>query len=173
MTKDELRTRIEAELLCGITPKDLSAKYDVPYVSIVGWKKRLLMEKETESVSDLTQHTKATLEVIRDVAKVEAPRAAAKIDTIIDGIQGLKELEPEFHAVLHRSVEIAHEFLGSVDDEGKTLLSIKEWELITKTLASAYGTLFNKSGNVVNVAQTNISAASENLGFFKASQRSV
>ncbi len=173
MTKEEQRIRIEADLLTGLEPRELSDKYNVPYVSILGWKKKLLAENDDVKVSDLTQHTKASLEVIRDAAKADAPKAARTIDKIIDGVQGLKELEPEFHAVLHRSVEIAKEFLDSTDDEGKSALSIKEWELITKTLASAYGTLFNKTGTTVNVAQSNISTQGENLAFFKNSQKAL
>ncbi len=173
MSKEELRTRIEAELLTGVTAQDLEKKYEVPYVTINGWKKKLLSEGPEVAVSDLTNHTVASLEVIRDVAKSTAPKAAAKIDKLIDGVQGLKELEPEFHTALQKSVRIAQQYLDMTDDEGKSELSIKEWQMITSTLANAYGTLFNKSGTTVNVAQTNVNAAAENLAFFKSSQRAV
>ncbi len=173
MDKAEIRTRIEAELLAGESPRNLETKYSIPYVTILGWKKKLFAEAPQTKVSDLSQHTRASLEIIRESAVREAPVAAAKINAIIEGVVGLKELEPEFHASLERAVNIAREFLDDKDEDGKTTLSIKEWQLITTTLATAYGTLFNKSGTTVNVAQTNVNAATENLGFFKASQRTL
>ena len=173
MSKEELRTRIEAELLTGVSAQDLEKKYEVPYVTINGWKKKLLNEGPDTKVSDLTQQTKATLEVIRTVAKDKAPAVAGKIDKIVDGLVGLKELEPEFQAALQKSVMIAKGFLDQEDDEGNCTLSIKEWQMITGTLANAYGTLFNRSGTTVNVAQTNVNAAAENLAFFSASKKNI
>ena len=173
VTKAELRTRVEAELLVGKEPRELSDQYGIPYVSILGWKKKLMAEKPEAEISDLTQQTKASLEIIREVAKEQAPVAAKKIDAIIDGVQGLKELEPKFHSALLKAVHVAQGFLDEVDDEGKTVLSIKEWQLITTTLSTAYGALFNKAGTVVNVAQTNVNAEQQNMAFFKSSQRGV
>jgi len=173
MTKEALRTRVEAELLSGVEPKDLGTKYDIPYVTVLHWKKKLLAETPTTVVSDLTQQTKASLEVIRDVAVREAPLVAGKIDAIIDGVMGLKELEPEFLTAMTKAVSLAQTFLDAVDDEGVSTVTINEWKTITTTLAMAYGTLYNKSGTTVNVAQTTVNTDSENLKFFSASKRSV
>jgi len=172
MNKEELRTRIEAELLVGTSPKDLETKYGIPYVTINGWKNKLNKSTDSE-ISELTNHTKATLEIVRARAKEEAPKVAGKIDKIIDGVEGLQELEPEFQRAMHKAVELAHTFLGEVDDDGKSALTIKEWQMITTTLASAYSAMFNKAGTTVNVAQTNVNAAAEQLSFFKASQRAI
>lgn len=171
MTKEELKTRIEAELLSGATPTELAVKYDVPYATVNDWKKKLLSEKPSTQVSDLTNQTVATLEIIRDTAKAQAPAVAGKIDAIIDGIEGLKTLEPEFHTAMLKAVNLAQTFLDATDDEGNSVVSVKEWQIITSTLAQAYGALFNKAGTTVNVAQTNVTAESQNLAFFKASQR--
>ena len=173
MTKDELRTRVEAELLTGKEPIELSKTYDVSYAIILNWKKKLLAEKQPEVISELTQHTKASLEVIRQQAVEVAPKAAKAIDNIIDGINGLKELEPEFHTALQKSVKVAQKFLDDVDDDGNTTLSIKEWQLITSTLANAYSALFNRAGTTVNVAQTSVNVGEQNLAFFKASQKKL
>jgi len=173
MDKEELRTRIEAELLTGEEPQDLATKYDVGYVTILNWKKKLLAEKPSANISDLTHQTTAALEIIRDKAKEVAPVVAGKIDTIIDGVEGLKELDPLFHTALKKAVNVAQKFLDEVDEDGNSTLTIKEWQVITATLSNAYGTLFNKSGTVVNVAQTNVNASSENLAFFNASKRGV
>lgn len=173
MSKEELRTRVEAELLTGKEPKELSSRYDMPYVTIISWRNKLFNEKPAEDISVLTHQTKASLELIKETAKLEAPKVAGKIEAIIDGVQGLKELEPEFQIALTRAINIAQEFLDDKDSEGNSNLSIKEWQLITSTLANTYGTLFNKSGTVVNVAQTNVNAEAENLGFFKANIRAV
>ena len=167
MTKEELRTRIEAELLTGIEPKELEEKYGVPYPTILGWKKKLLKETPSANIVELTNATKATLEIVREKAKEEAPVVAKKIDKIIDGVEGLQLLEPEFHAVMHKAVKRAHEFIAQDD------LTIKEWELITKTLANAYSAIFNKAGTNVNVVQTNLNANQEALNFFKASKKDI
>jgi transposase len=167
MTKEELRTRIEAELLTGAEPRELEEKYGVPYPTILGWKKKLLKEAPTEDIAELTNATKATLEIVREKAKEEAPVVAKKIDKIIDGVEGLKILEPEFHSVMHKAVKRAHSFIEKDD------LTIKEWELITKTLANAYSAIFNKGGTNVNVVQTNLNANQEALSFFKASKKDI
>jgi len=167
LSKEELRTRIEAELLTGVDSRDLEEKYGVPYVTINGWKKKLFAEKPQESISNLTGQTKATLEIIRQKAKDEAPKVSGKIDKIIDGVEGLQGLEPEFQAAMHAAVLKAKEFLS---EDG---LSVKEWQMVTSTLAQAYSALFNKAGTTVNVAQTNISAEKEAMAFFQASKRSV
>ena len=171
MDKQELRTRVEAELLTGATAQDLADKYGVAYVTINSWKKKLLSEQPTADVSALTNVDTATLEMIKAKAKEEAPIVAGKIDTIIDGIIGLKELEPEFHTAMMKAVKMASAFLDAVDDEGESTVSVKEWQMITNTLGAAYGAIFNKAGTVVNVAQTNVSSANENLAFFKLSQK--
>ena len=169
MTKEEQKTRIEAELLSGAATKYLADKYSMPETTIASWKTKLNKESEDVKIGKLTEHTKASLEVIREVAKEQAPKAAPKIDKIIDGIEGLKQLEPEFHTAMSLAVKRAQEYLS----EENTILTIKEWQLITSTLASAYGALFNKNGTTVNVANTQVNSADENLNFFKASRRNV
>jgi len=171
MNKDALRTRIEAELISGASATELAVKYDTPYATINNWKKALLAEAPNTKISELTNQTVATLEVIRDVAKAQAPAVAGKIDRLIDGVEGLKSLEPEFHSAMLKAVKLAQNFLDATDDEGNSTLSVKDWQTITSTLSMAFGALFNKAGTTVNVAQTNVTAESQNLAFFKASQR--
>ena len=66
-----------------------------------------------------------------------------------------------------KAVKMAESFL---DEEE---LSIKEWQMITSTLATAYSALYNKAGTVVNVAQTNVNAEKESLKFFQAAKRDI
>jgi len=173
MTKQEVRTRVEAELLSGVDARSLETKYDVPYVTINSWKNKLDKEDVPVAISEMTHKTTAALEIVRDRAKEQAPKVAGKIDQIIDGIEGLQELEPAFQTAMLKSVQMAQSFLDHKDDEGKSDVTIKEWQIITNTLAQAYGALFNKAGTTVNVAQTNVNAANENLAFFKASQSTI
>jgi transposase len=167
MTKEELRTRVEAELLAGAEPRELAEKYGMAYNTIQLWKKKLFAEKPTEAISDLTHETTATLELIRTKAKEEAPTVAGKIDKIIDGVEGLQSLEEEFQATMHKAVMRAKEFLDSDD------ITIKEWQMITSTLGSAYAALFNSKGTTVNVAQTTVNMEKEAIDFFKASKRTI
>lgn len=173
MTKDELRTRVEAELLSGVQSRLLAEKYEIPYVTVMLWARQLNEETESTKVSDITQSTKASLEVIHAAAVATAPAAAKKIDQLMTGLVGLKELESEFHASMHKAIQIANNFLEQVDDEGNSTLTINEWKLITTTLSGAFTALFNKSGTTVNVAQTTVNADSENLKFFQASKKSI
>lgn len=173
MTKEELKVRIEAELLTGKTPKELADKYSVPYITVLSWQKKLELDKPNEDISVLTSNTIASLEVIKDVAKREAPVVASKIEKIVDGAIALKKLEPAFAEALETAVEVAIEFLNEKTDEGKTALSVKEWQMVTSTLAATYSAIYNKTGTTVNVAQTNVTAEGESLAFFKASQKAL
>lgn len=168
----EIRTRVEAELLSGKQPRELSEgayyeKYGVAYVTILNWQKKLQVDDVTETISDLTKETTGTLEVIRDAAKSKAPKVAKDIDNIIDGVAGLKLLEPKMQKALTQAVNKAYEYL--LEDD----LSVKDWQTVTSTLAQTYAAVFNSKGTTVNVAQNNINTAQENLGFFKSSQKKL
>jgi hypothetical protein len=159
----ELRLKVEAELAMGKTPKELSAKYEVPYVTIVNWRKKI--DTEVKDVNVVTQVDPVVLHSVAEGIKREAPRdVAKKIDKLVDGVTSLQTLEPRFHAVVLNLLEAAEEM------SMRENLSVKDWKTLGDGIGSLYTSIFNKSGVNVNVMnQTNVSG--EKLSLFKGSLR--
>jgi len=164
----ETRTKIEAELAMGRTPKDLESKYGIPYVTIQGWKKKL--QKATEGTTDLSAVVEVDLETLHTVAEavkeLAPPEVIKKVDKLVEGVTSLQTLEPKFHAVVLALLNRAEKLAKDED------LSVKDWSMLSAGMGSLYANLFNKSGVNVNVLnQTSVN--NEKLSMFKGSMRSV
>jgi len=159
------RTKVEAELAMGKKPRELSNKYDIPYVTINGWANKMTKAKETD-ISAVVAVDPATLHIVADRLREEAPaEVVKKIDKLVDGVVGIQQLEPKFHAVVLSLLERAE--VLSRDSE----LSIKDWKVLGDGISNMYANIFNKSGVSVNVMnQTQVSG--EKLSLFKSSMRS-
>lgn len=163
-TDKHIRLKVEAELSIGKAPKDLSRKYDVPYVTVLSWKKKL--EETNDDVQTLITVDAPTLHKVAESVKENAPQDVIdKVDKIVDGVTSLKTLEPKFHAVVLKLLEKAEEF--SKDDD----LSIKDWKIIGDGISNMYANIFNKAGVNVNVLNQN-QISGEKLSLFKSSLRS-
>lgn len=174
MTKEELNTRIDADLLIGMAMKDVAAKYDVPYPTVAVRNKALNKPKIPVELLD-DNITKATLEIIRDKIALEAPKVAKKADSIIEGLEGLKVLNADIQSALSKVVTIVNSMLDRVeyDDDGNEVpISVKDLQVLSGILTSIYSAL-NAKGTTVNVAQTNVTTQGENLAYFNANLRSV
>jgi hypothetical protein len=171
MTRDEQNTRIDAELLCGETPKDVSDKYSVPYPTVALRAKKL--KDATNIPSELVDDniTKATLEIIRDKIAAEAPKIARQADLIIDGLEGLKVLNEDIQKALTKVVTLATSMLDEEDEDGNSVISKRDLQILASVLTSVYSTI-NAKGTTVNVA-TSVSTGEQNMSFFKANVRSV
>jgi transposase len=159
----ELRLKVEAELAMGKSSKELSAKYEVPYVTIQGWRKKL--DNEVKDVNVVTKVDPAILHTVAQRVKEEAPaEVAKKVDKLVAGVTSLQTLEPKFHAVVLNLLEAAEEM------SKRENLSIRDWKTLGDGIGSLYASVFNKSGVNVNVMnQTNVSG--EKLSLFKGSLR--
>jgi len=164
-TKQTLRTKIEAELSIGKTPRELSKKYTVGYQTILQWKKKLEGGKADKDLEAIVSADEQTLHLVADRLKDSAPAdIAKKIDAVVDGAVSLQQLEPKFHAVVLNLLTKAEELSDSDD------LSIKDWKILGDGISNMYANIFNKSGVSVNVMnQTQVSG--EKLSLFKASMR--
>ena len=161
---NEKQLRVVGLLKSGLTPKEVAAETGINYQTVLGWKKKFEASDEEAVVSDLAMHKVQTLLEVKQELRDSAPEIAAEAEKLIDNIIGLKELEPAFHTVMMRAIHRADVFMQD------PTISIKEWQLVIKSISEAYAAIFNKSGTVVNVANTNVSAGQESLNFFKASK---
>ena len=151
-------------LKSGLTPRQASEESGVIYPTVMNWKRKWDNEDEESLVAELAQHEVRELLHVKSELADTAPHIKAEVEELIDGVVGLKELEPKFHATMMTAIKKADTFL-EVED-----ITIKEWQMIVKTISDAYAAIFNKSGTVVNVANTNISAGQEQVKFFQASK---
>ncbi len=162
----EVKAKVEAELALGAKPKELAIKYNVTYSQVLSWRKRINSAKVVDNnLSTLVEVDEPTLVMIADKVKEEAPAEVAnKIDKLVDGVVGLQQLEPRFHAVVLNLLEAAEEMSMRED------LSVKDWKMLGDGIGNLYTSIFNKSGVNVNVMnQTNVN--NEKLSLFKASMR--
>lgn len=161
-----LRLKIEAELAMGTPARELSDKYDVPYVTINSWKNKI--ENEQAMDKDLDVIVKAdqpTLHLLAEKVKSEAPKKMAeKIDKVVEGAEALQKLEPKFISLTYSLLNKAEELLGDAD------LSVRDWKDISMAIGTLYTSIYNKSGVNVNVMQNN-NINSEKLSMFKSSMR--
>lgn len=163
MTKEELRLKVEAELTLGKSPKELSEKYKVPYVTILNWKKKLEAKSKDADIAGVVNVEPEVLHLVAERLKEEAPDAVAKkIDAVVKGAIGLQQLEPKFHAVVLNLLERAEEL--SKDKE----LSVRDWKMLGEGIGQLYTSIFNKSGVNVNV-MNNTQISGEKMQLFKGS----
>lgn len=174
MTKDALNSRIDAELLTGISTKDVADKYDIPYATISARAKALKSVSIPDELTD-SNVTKATLEIIRDKIATEAPKVAKQADLIIDGLEGIKVLNADIQSALSKVVRLASSMLDEeeLDKDGNVIpISKRDLQILASILTSVYSAI-NAKGTTVNVAQTNVTTQGENLQFFRANLRGV
>ena len=162
---NEKQLRVVGLLKAGKSPREIATETDIHYTTILKWKKKWEAEDDEAMISKMATHSVETLLEVKAESKlVDSEVVGAEVDKLIDGIIGLKELEPAFHKTMMTAIKQADVFLENED------ISIKEWQLIMKSISEAYSAIFNKSGTVVNVANTNVTAGKEALNFFKASK---
>jgi len=163
MTKEELRITVEAELTLGKAAKDVAEQHNLPYVTVVGWRKKLAERNREANASDVVNVDPEVLHMVANRLKDEAPPSVAKqIDAVVDGATGMKSLEPKFQAVVLNLLIRAEEL--SKDSE----LTIRDWKMLGEGISALYTGIFNKSGVSVNV-QNNTQVSSEKMSLFKSS----
>jgi hypothetical protein len=173
MTKEELYTRVDAELLTGVSAKDVANKYGMPYITVIGRKNNLTKIEVPVELID-TPVTRAALEIIRDKIAIEAPKAAKTADMIIDGIEGLKVLNTDIQDALAKVVKKVNYMLDNeeLDEDGNVVpMSKRDLQILSNILTSVYSAI-NAKGTTVNVA-TAVTTGEQNMSFFKANVRSV
>ncbi len=161
--KKERKLKAEALLAMGDTPKQVHEKLGVPEVTARLWKKKL--EEQNTDLETVVDVDLPTLHQVAENIKSNAPQTVIdKVDKLVDGVTGLKQLEPKFHSVVLNLLTKA-ETLSQTED-----LSVKDWLSLSNGIGSLYANIFNKSGVNVNVLnQTQVS--SEKLSMFRGSMR--
>jgi len=171
---EEMKLRIQALLSMGEMPMEIAEKYDVPYVTIQGWKKKLeKASSEDAKVEKLVKTDPIILQGIVDKLETVAPSdVVKKAQKLVDGVTGLQQLEPKFHAIVFNLLDMAEKMMSAVDeDDGEpVVLSIKDWTMLSNGIGTLYTNIFNKSGVNVNVMnQTTVN--SEKVSLFKSQMR--
>ena len=157
-----LRTKIEAELRTGKKARELSEKYDVPYVTIQGWKKKLDAEIEDEDVSTIVEADATTLHMVKEKLVEELPvREAAKVEKVVDGAIGLKRLEEKTQALTLSILNRVESYLATHEP---TMKDLRDSAAIVSQLHTA---MFNKNTTQVNVVNST-TINNEKLSMFKS-----
>ena len=161
----ETKAIVEAELAMGVSALELSKKYSVPYVTVASWSKRLKDARNGDIVKDLATVSPETLTIVAEAVKSSAPpKIAAEIDKLVEGVTGLKTLEPKFHSVTLTLLTKAEAFARKDD------LTLVEWTMISSAIGKLYNDIFSKGGVSVNV-NNNTQINNEKLSMFKSSLR--
>ena len=164
---ESLRMKIEAELRLGKKPKELSDKYDVPYVTINGWSKKIQKEMANEDIDKLLDVDRVTLhhvadEVAKQAENPEMPEVK-KINKLISQVDGLKRLEEktrELSFTILKQVEVYMTFKPELD-----MRDLKDAATIVTTI---HNSMFNKANTQINVLNNN-NISTEKRDIFKSS----
>lgn len=159
----EIRAKVEAELSLGESPRDLARKYpDASYQTILGWQKKLnVAELENDVIIDLVKADTTTLTMVAEGIKAKAPAEVVKqIDNLVDGVNGLKNLESKFQSLVLKLLESADTMAGNKE------LSVRDWKVLSDGISNLYTSIFNKAGINVSVHNQN-TVSGESLSLFK------
>jgi len=160
MTKAEKKLAILAEMAKGGKAKELGEKYDVNPLTIGSWMKAQMRQHEKESVVELAHVDPVVLEaVVQDIKDKAAnsststtkqlDRLDKQLDTIQDGVVGVKALETEFHSTMMNLLKWAN---GKITEEMK----VSEWTQLVSGVSGLHSTLFSKGSNTqINLMQQN------------------
>ena len=165
MTDEKKTRRLKADALLasGASIDDVAKQLGIPKVTVRSWKKKL--EAQNNDLNTVVEVDAPTLHQVADKIKETAPaEVSKKVDKLVDGVVGLKILEPKFHTVVFNLLEAAEEMSVKQD------LSVKDWKDLSTGIATLYSNIFNKSGVNVNVMnQTQVSG--EKLTMFRTNMR--
>ena len=162
-----IRTKVEAELRLGKRPKELSGKYDVPYVTINSWDKKLRTEQADADVDELVEYDEVTLHHMADEIKKSAPLPEAKkVDKLVGDVVGLQRLEEKTRSVSFSILNKVEAYLAI--QEEPNLKELREAATIVSTIHTA---LFNRNSTQINVMNNN-NISAEKRDIFKSSLRS-
>jgi transposase len=156
-----------AELETGAAPKEVAEKYGVNYNTLLYWRRK---EKEKGQTTDsdidaLVKVDPDTLHKLAEDAKKDAPKYVKEsVDDIVEGVIGLQQLEPKFHALVYTMLEKASTLAEAED------MTVSDWKALAAGIGALYQGIFNKNTTSVNILnQTNVS--NEKLSLFKGSMR--
>jgi len=162
-----LRMKIEAELRLGKKARELSEKYEVPYVTVNKWRKTITAQQADADIDDLMQYDEVTLHhMAEELKKTGAPLPAQKqVEKAVGDVIGLSRLEEKTRTTafsILNKVEAALQVMSEPN--------LKELGQAANIVSTLHTALFNKNTTQVNVLNnntTNISA--EKREIFKSS----
>ena len=158
-----IKTKIEAELRLGKKSRELSEKYDVPYVTINAWNKKIKSEQADIDVDTLLEADEVTLHHVADEIKKSAPLPEAKkVDKLVKDVVGMQRLE-------EKSREVSFSILNKVENylALQTEPNLKELREAATIVSTIHTALFNKNTTQVNVMNNN-TISTEKREIFKS-----
>ena len=166
-----LRMKVEAQLRLGKKSKELSEEFDIPYVTIRTWAKKIEAEQADEDISTMVSADPATLhamaEEIRNTPSeiIPLPETEKQLK-VIEGAIGLQKLEEKSRSVSFTILSNVEKYLATKElEEELTLKDMKEAAGIVSTLHTA---IFSKNVTQVNVLNNN-TPSDEKRSIFKSS----
>ena len=167
MAVDEsLRMKIEAELRLGKKPRELSEKYDVPYVTINGWSNKIKKDLANIDVDTLLEADEITLHHVADKIKESAPMPEAKkVDKLVKQVDGLKRLEDKTRELSFSILQQVEVYLALQPEPN--MRDLKDAATIVSTI---HNSLFNKANTQINVMNNN-TISTEKREIFRANMK--
>ena len=159
------RMKVEAELRLGKKAKELSEKYDVPYVTIRVWAKKLDTEQADKDIDELMEYDETTLHSMAEEIRLQAPTKAevVKAEKLVKDVIGLQRLEEKTRSVSFSILNSVEGYLALQSEP-----SLKELREAASIVGVLHTALFSKNTTQVNVMNnTNISG--EKRDIFKSS----
>lgn len=164
----QLRMKVEAQLRLGKTPKELSEKFGLPYITIQNWRKKLEAEVADNDVTTLIQTDEVTLHAMAEEIKARPMpvKEMEKSVKVINDAIGLQRLEEKTRSLSMRILDGVELYMAEESlDHTLDLKTLREAAGIVSTLHSA---LFNKNTTNVNVMNNN-TVSGEKREIFKSS----
>ena len=150
----QMKMKIEAELRLGKKAKALSEKYDIPYVTINNWEKKIRKEIADVDVDELLQYDEVTLHHMAEEIKEYAPLPEAKkAEKLVKDVVGLKRLEEKTRSTAYSILNQVEAAIALMEEP-----NLKELQIAGNIVSTLHTALFNKNSTQINVMnQNNIS----------------
>jgi len=170
---DTKKAEILVQLAQGAKPRKLSDDFDVPYSTIMTWRREMGDSKVKDEVLDVAKADKVVLatvvEGIKEQATDNLPPATAKsmgrkLDQLEEGISSLQLLDTQFHDTIIKLLKWADKQI--TDD-----MSMRDWKMLASSIGDLHSAIFSKGGTNINLMQQNNSGSSARVERFKGSFR--
>ena len=158
MVKHEKRALALAELKMGATIAEVRDKLDVPYSTILKWRRDEAKHQETADIADLDP-TVVDVVVRESKKKIEnmpeSEKLAKEFDKVATAVDGMKLLEAGFHDTMMNMLKWANKRI--TDD-----MKVSEWSSLVTGVSTLHRAAFGKDGGtVINMQQNNVGSSSE------------
>jgi len=169
---EDRKVKVLAMLATGdYNPRQVSEKLDIPYGTVLKWRKEHKDEEENRKVQEVAELSPVALQVVVDNIKNNEPEGSIvgeQAQDIVDGVDGLQKLNSSFHGICLKLITKAETILEKED------LKTAEWVQVSNAIGGLYNNIFNSNkGATINMMQNNASgeASTSKLSMFKGSMK--